>query len=38
MLCLRCRFERHEHAYNGACYGLCGEFIDSANALWFWSL
>lgn len=24
--CANCGFERREHTYNGACYGLCGEF------------
>lgn len=25
--CQRCGHEKKEHSYNGACYGLCGEFI-----------
>lgn len=25
--CARCGFPKSEHHYNGACYGLCGEFI-----------
>lgn len=27
-LCAQCGFERREHHYNGACYGLCGEFVE----------
>ena len=27
-LCARCGYPRSEHHYNGACYGLCGEFIE----------
>lgn len=26
LTCKRCGWERREHSYNGACYGLCGEF------------
>jgi hypothetical protein len=26
--CARCGYERREHSYNGACYGLCGEFVE----------
>lgn len=25
--CVTCGFERKEHTYNGACYGICGDFI-----------
>lgn len=25
--CQRCGHVKREHSYNGACYGLCGEFI-----------
>jgi sarcosine oxidase delta subunit len=25
--CASCGFERKEHHYNGACYGLCGKFV-----------
>jgi hypothetical protein len=30
--CTRCGFEQKEHAYNGACYGLCGEFVATPEA------
>ena len=26
--CLYCGFPRREHSYNGACYGLCGQFVE----------
>jgi hypothetical protein len=26
--CAACGLERREHSYNGACYGLCGDFIE----------
>ena len=25
--CANCGYPRREHSYNGACYGLCGEFV-----------
>jgi hypothetical protein len=25
-VCARCGYPRREHTYNGACYGVCGEF------------
>jgi hypothetical protein len=25
--CANCGHPRTEHSYNGACYGLCGEFV-----------
>lgn len=25
--CARCGYPRKEHSHNGACYGLCGEFV-----------
>jgi hypothetical protein len=27
--CVACGWDRKEHSYNGACYGLCGEFHPS---------
>ncbi len=27
--CAKCGHPRDEHSYNGACYGLCGEFVSS---------
>lgn len=27
--CARCGYPRKEHSYNGACYGLCGEFVST---------
>jgi hypothetical protein len=27
--CARCGYPRHEHSYNGACYGLCGKFEEA---------
>jgi hypothetical protein len=27
-VCARCGFPRREHNYNGACYGVCGEFAE----------
>ncbi len=29
--CARCGFPRKEHSYNGACYGLCGEFVAASG-------
>jgi hypothetical protein len=29
-LCADCGKARREHSYNGACYGLCGEFVEGA--------
>ena len=26
-LCIKCNFPKHEHSYNGTCYGVCGEFL-----------
>lgn len=28
-LCARCGYPQREHSYNGACYGLCGEFEEA---------
>lgn len=25
--CAKCGFSKSEHSYNGACYGVCGEFV-----------
>ncbi len=30
--CARCGHPRAEHSYNGACYGLCGEFVSSVTS------
>lgn len=30
-MCLRCGYPRDEHHYNGACYGLCGEFVPPSS-------
>jgi hypothetical protein len=30
--CANCGFPREEHHYNGACYGVCGEFINQQQA------
>lgn len=27
--CARCDFPRHEHHHDGACYGICGEFVSA---------
>lgn len=31
-LCAGCGFERREHTYNGACYGICGEFVENTSS------
>ena len=28
--CAKCGYPRREHAYSGACYGLCGKFVPPA--------
>jgi hypothetical protein len=30
--CAKCGHPRKEHSYNGACYGLCGEFVECSSA------
>lgn len=30
--CAKCGEPRKEHAYNGACYGICGEFVSPSPA------
>lgn len=29
--CAKCGFPGKEHGYNGACYGLCGEFVEQQS-------
>lgn len=31
--CAKCGHPKSEHAYNGACYGLCGEFEEPMPAI-----
>ena len=31
-LCSTCGFPRSEHHYNGACYGVCGDFVERCGA------
>jgi hypothetical protein len=30
--CAKCNYPRAEHSYNGACYGLCGEFVPPVSS------
>jgi hypothetical protein len=30
--CTRCGFPWKEHTYNGACYGICGQFVAASPA------
>lgn len=30
--CVHCGFPFKEHSYNGACYGICGQFVAVAPA------
>lgn len=33
MNCVRCGYPRSEHHHDGACYGLCGEFVGPSTTV-----